>query len=496
IGTWNVRGMNTGKLDIIKTEMERLNIDILGISELHWTGSGYFNSDDYTVYYSGNDNIRRNGVAIIANKKIAKTVQCFNAVNDRIMTARFHGKPRSLTILQVYAPTTDAKEEDIEKFYSDLQQAIDQVPAKDIILIGGDFNAKVGAGGEPPVVGKFGLGERNEAGDRLVQCCQENRLLIANTWFEQPKRRAYTWIAPNGQYRNQIDYLLCQQHWKSSVQAVKTLPGADCGSDHQLLVAKVKLRFNTIKRQPAQLRFDTCNIPAKYAVEVHNRFEALSTTEKAPDELWEEMKSIIMDTAEQLIPHKKPVKGPQWLSDQIKRRWQEYTAELYAGNGPSPSASQEDSIEQEPDILKEEVAWALKELPSRKAPGIDCIPAELLKPIPIPILTALCQLIWKTKSWPKEWKRSVHVPLPKKGDTQECCNYRTAVWQAGKRQASKAFNLYANIDILRPYFDVEPIQVRNRLLESLIPIRIINFPQVIVVFRSDLKPSTQAHNQS
>ncbi|XP_041109767.1 craniofacial development protein 2-like [Polyodon spathula] len=201
IGTWNVRGMNTGKLDIIKTEMERLNIDILGINELHWTGSGYFNSNDYTVYYSGNDNIRRNGVAIIANKKIAKTVQCFNAVNDRIMTARFHGKPRSLTILQVYAPTTDAKEEDIEKFYSDLQQAIDQVPAKDIILIGGDFNAKVGAGGEPPVVGKFGLGERNKAGDRLVQCCQENRLLIANTWFEQPKRRAYTWIAPNGQYR-------------------------------------------------------------------------------------------------------------------------------------------------------------------------------------------------------------------------------------------------------------------------------------------------------
>ena len=117
--------MNTGKLDIVKAEMERLNIDILGISELHWIGSGYFNSDDYMVYYSGNGNTRCNGVAVIASKKVARAVQCFNAINDRVMSIHLHGKPRSFTILQVYAPTTDAKEEDIERFYADLQQAID-----------------------------------------------------------------------------------------------------------------------------------------------------------------------------------------------------------------------------------------------------------------------------------------------------------------------------------------------------------------------------------
>ena len=232
IGTWNVRGMNTGKLDIVKTEMKLLKIDILGISELHWAGSGYFNSDDYTVYYSGNENIRRNGVAFIANKKIATAVQGFSTINDRIISIRIDGKPRPLTILQVYAPTTDAKQEDIEKLYTNLQQAIDQIPAKNTIYITGDFNAKVGAGEDPPVVGKFGLGKRNETGDRLIQCCQENRLLIANTRFEQPKRRLYTWTAPNGQHRNQIDYFLCQQRWRSSIQTVKTLPGADCGSDH------------------------------------------------------------------------------------------------------------------------------------------------------------------------------------------------------------------------------------------------------------------------
>lgn len=97
--------------------------------------------------------------------------------------------------MQVYAPTTYPKFEDIEPFYADLQQTFDQAPAKDILFIAGDFNAKVGAGNEIPVVGKFGLGER--------KCCQENRLLIANTWFEQPNCHL---TAPNRQYRNQIDY--------------------------------------------------------------------------------------------------------------------------------------------------------------------------------------------------------------------------------------------------------------------------------------------------
>ena len=171
IGTWNVCGMNTGKLDIVKTEMKRLKIDIFGISELHWAGSGYFNSDDYTVYYSGNENIRLNGVAFIANTKIATAVQGFSTINDRIISIRIDWKLRPLTILQVYAPTTDARQEYTEKFYANLQQAIDQASAKNTIYITGDFNAKVGAAEDPPVVGKFGLRKRNEAGDRLIQCC-------------------------------------------------------------------------------------------------------------------------------------------------------------------------------------------------------------------------------------------------------------------------------------------------------------------------------------
>ena len=157
-----------------KNRNERLNIDILGISELHWTGSDYFNSDDYTIYHSENERIRRNGVAFIANKKIATACQCFNPINDTVISIRIDGKLRPLTIQHVYALTTNTKEEDIEKFYVDRQQTIDQASAKDTILIAGDFNAKADVGEASPVVGKFGLGERNETGDHLVQFCQEN----------------------------------------------------------------------------------------------------------------------------------------------------------------------------------------------------------------------------------------------------------------------------------------------------------------------------------
>ena len=111
--------MNMGKLDIVKNEMKRLNIEIPGISELHWKGSGYFKSDDYMVYYSGNESIRRNGVAFIANKKITTASQWFNPINDRVISIHMYEKPCSLTILQVYGPTTDAKQENIEKFYHD-----------------------------------------------------------------------------------------------------------------------------------------------------------------------------------------------------------------------------------------------------------------------------------------------------------------------------------------------------------------------------------------
>ncbi|MBN3288198.1 CFDP2 protein, partial [Polyodon spathula] len=290
IEDWNVNGLNVGKLDIVKREMNRLNIYILGISEIHWTGNGFFNSGEHTVYYSGNDTTRRRGVG-------------------------FTGKPHDVTVLQIYSPTAVAPEEEVEEFYGKLQDALSQIPNKDIIYIIGDFNSKVGTMAEPEIVGRFGLGVRNEAGDRLVQFCQEHRLMITNTWFEQPKWRLYTWTLPSGEHRNQIDYILCQKKWQSSILAVKTYPGVACGSDHQLLVATVKLKFCNTKQTVAAKKFNTEKISPSYAVEVKNRFNLLTTEERHPDELWEEVKACIIETALEHVPYKKPSKSAQWISD-------------------------------------------------------------------------------------------------------------------------------------------------------------------------------------
>ena len=117
---------------------------------------------------------------------------------------------------------------------------------KKVLFIIGDWNAKVGSQETSGVTGKFGLGMRNEAGQRLIEFCQENALVITNTLFQQHKGRLYTWISPDGQHRNQIDFILCSQRLRSSIQSAKTRPGADCGSDHELLKLKSTLGQNII----------------------------------------------------------------------------------------------------------------------------------------------------------------------------------------------------------------------------------------------------------
>ena len=148
-----------------------------------------------------------------------------------MISVHFQGKPFNITVIRVYAPTSNAEEAEVERFYEDLQDLLELTPKRDVLFIIGDWNAKVGSLEAPGVTGKFGLGMQNEAGKRLIAVCQENALVIANTLFQQHKRRLYTWTSPDGQYRNQIDYILCSQRWRTSIQSARTRPAADCGSD-------------------------------------------------------------------------------------------------------------------------------------------------------------------------------------------------------------------------------------------------------------------------
>ena len=172
---------------MVKQETERVNVDILGISELKWTGMGEFNSDDHYIYYCGLESLRRNRVALIVNKRVQNAVLGYDLKNDRMISVRFQGKPFNITAIQVYGPTSNAEEAEVEWFYEDLQDLLELTPKKDVLLIIGDWNAKVGSQEIPRITGKFGLGVQNEAGQRLTEFCHENALVIANTLFEQHK---------------------------------------------------------------------------------------------------------------------------------------------------------------------------------------------------------------------------------------------------------------------------------------------------------------------
>ena len=147
----------------------------------------------------------------------------------------------------------------------------------DVII--GDWNAKVGSQETPGVTGKFGFEVQNEAWQRLIESCQENALVIANTLFQQHKRRLYSWTSPDGQHRNQSDYILCSQRWRSSIQSTKTRPGADCGSDHELLVARFRLKVKKVSKITRPFRRDLNQTPYDYAVKVIDIFKGLDLTE-------------------------------------------------------------------------------------------------------------------------------------------------------------------------------------------------------------------------
>ena len=123
----------------------------------------------------------------------------------------------------------------------------------------------------PGVTGKFNLGVRTEAGQKLIEFCQENALVIANTLFQQHKRRLYPWTSPDGQHRNQIDYILCSQRWRSTIQSAKTRLGADCGSDHELLIDTFRLKLKKVEKTTKPFRYGLNQIPYDYTVEVRNK---------------------------------------------------------------------------------------------------------------------------------------------------------------------------------------------------------------------------------
>ena len=232
-------------------------------------------------------------------------------MSDRVITLRVNAKPVNITFVQVYAPTGASSEEEITAFYEQLQGVLDNVCRKDGIVIMGDWNAKIWKSVHKSVnIGPYGLCDRSERGDLLEDFCVANELVVSNTTFQQHPRRLYTWTSPGDRVRNQIDILIGIR-WRTTILVTKTRPSTDCGSDHQLLVAKLKIKLRQKKRRSVPLRYDTETIPQEYTVAVTNRFAALlrvAEEEQTPNELWEEVKEVV-NTAQRSMSVKERTKS-------------------------------------------------------------------------------------------------------------------------------------------------------------------------------------------
>ena len=296
-------------------------IDILGLAEVRWKGAGEFTSDGYKMLYSGGDQHHR-GVGIMLSPDLAKTIKGYWPVSDRIMVTTLNAKPFDISIIQVYAPTADHDDTEIETFYEEIDKTMKQLKSTDIKIVMGDFNAKVGEGRIGNIIGPHGLGEINESGERLVEWCAENEFVVTNTWFKNHARRKWTWKSPGDRQRNQIDYIMIQSRFRNAIRSAKSMPGADCGSDHVPVICTFNLKLKAIKRtkhQPCynfRLLQTNKELKEKFAVEVNNKFTALEVVTEVEHQ-WEQMKDSISKTIEENIPLKPKKEHKKWMTQEI-----------------------------------------------------------------------------------------------------------------------------------------------------------------------------------
>ena len=260
IGTWNVRTLRPdGKLEELTHEMARYTWHVLGLSEMRWKFHGEISTEDgHKVFFSGSEARHENGVGFLINKDIVGSVMGCRPVSERLITIRLRASPFNITIIQVYAPTTSHDDDEIEELYDQLQSLVDETPKKDILIVLGDWNAKVGEDAHADwqdVCGPYCNKESNDRGLRLLEFAAYNKLIITNTLGSHKASRRWTWHSPNGKVHNQIDYILVRKRFRSGVNIARTrsFPGADVGSDHNLLMTTYRVRLKKT-RKPKQLR--------------------------------------------------------------------------------------------------------------------------------------------------------------------------------------------------------------------------------------------------
>ena len=366
IGIWNVRTMyQTGKLMEIERIFEREKYDLLGICESRWKGGGEVKTmEGNIVLYSGGQDKHERGVAMLVGRKWKQTIMEWNPVNERILYVRFNSKQVRLSVIVAYAPTEVDDNEEKELFYEQLESVIKRCKQQDLRIVMGDMNAKVGSDNEglEVIMGKHGCGVINENGQRLIEFCINNEMLIGGTLFPHKEIHKKTWTSPDGKTRNQIDHIMINRKWRSSLYDVKVRRGADVGSDHFLVMGKLKLKLckdrvdksedkdgkkwnvdiNKLKRKEVREEFNS-KIKSKFQLlkdecsiidEDRNRndsynigsdddgngegtsMEARTEVKNKIEERWKEFVDVLKDVSEETLKKEKTRRRRAWIKEE------------------------------------------------------------------------------------------------------------------------------------------------------------------------------------
>ena len=344
IGCWNVRTMySVGKAAQVAKEMRDNKCEILGLSEVRWNGFGQveLTSGESVIFSGREDNLHRQGVGIMMSKKIKKSLIEWKPVNERIILARFYSKFLKTTVIQVYAPTEDSTEEEKDVFYEQLQAVLNKTHKHDIKIVMGDFNAKVGKYEESrrEIMGRHGVGTMNNNGEKVINFCEQNNLVITGTCFPHKRIHLATWKSPDGKITNQIDHVLISQQHRTYVMDTRVMRGADVASDHYLLRTKIRLKLQSNKKiAGSRKKFNTSilqqtGMKKKFAISLKNRFEALQDFDDNTEEpayvdsnkparavgkdtvqkKWKRFTDVYQQTAEEILGYKENKSKP-WIS--------------------------------------------------------------------------------------------------------------------------------------------------------------------------------------
>ncbi|XP_042855571.1 craniofacial development protein 2-like, partial [Penaeus japonicus] len=296
------------KLEVLVNEISTISWNVLGVSELRWTGIGETSTEDgHKLWYSGAEKKHVRGVGVLVEKETAKSVIECTPVSDRIIAIRLKGKPRNMTIIQIYAPTSDSEDEEIERFYQDLEQTIKEKAKKDILIIQGDWNAKIGykeSTGWEGTIGDFGVGTSKRS-IMLLEIAESPVVVILSHNHKYQKRT--TWHSPDGVTHNQIDYILVDRRFQTGINRPKTrtFKKPDIGSDHDPVMMTFRMRLSKEKKvSQRRTKFDLeklkdREVAEKYRSELAGRFAPLLLlTNEEPQQLCDQFTDITFNTAE------------------------------------------------------------------------------------------------------------------------------------------------------------------------------------------------------